>query len=139
MRLSKMHLKRTPLFYLVDPQKLKGFDEWAVWLEALLHGPCVVIEEVNGELVLLETRLQVAKLAGLKIEVYPNEHPPPHFHVKSPNVDATFTIENCKKLHGNISNGDYKKIRYWHKHSKPVLLKHWNMTRPTDCVVKKFR
>lgn len=138
MRLSKKHIRRTPIFYLVDPQELKDFDEWAEWLEALLHAPCVV-NEVNGELVLLEIRLQVAKLDGLKIEVYPNEHPPPHFHVKSPNVDATFTIENCKKLRGNISGGDFRKIRYWHKHSKPILLKHWNMTRPTDCVITKYR
>ena len=75
---------------------------------------------------------------GLKIEIYPNEHPPPHFHVKSPNINASFSIESCTKLRGNINPKDLSKVKYWYKHSKSLLIDIWNSTRPTNCVVGEY-
>jgi len=138
MQLPKERLKGKPFFCLVDPQELDGLDEWAEWLESILHAPCAVIED-RGELVLVETRLRVIQLDGLRIEIYPNDHAPPHFHVKSPNVDACLTIEDCRKLRGTLSDADFRKIRYWHRHCKPVLVERWDSTRPTDCAVTKHR
>jgi len=111
--MKKAQLMNTRWFHTVDPAELDSFDEWAKWLEALLHNPCSIWEE-DGELVLLECKQLVERLNGLRIEIYPNEHAPPHFHVKSPNVDASFTIDECKLLKGAISGGDVKKIRYFH-------------------------
>jgi len=96
------------------------------------------LEEDDGELNLIEIRKLVGRVDGLKIEIFSNEHPPPHFHVKSPNIDASFSIEDCRKLNGNIERGDLKKIEYWHKHSKVLLIKHWNESRPTNCVVGEY-
>ena len=137
MNIRKEKLKQTPFFHAVDPEELEGIDEFAQWLEALLHNPCSVWEE-NGELVLLEIRQLVARMNGLKIEIYPNEHAPPHFHVTSPNVNASFSIENCEILNGKISSNDLNKIRYWHKHAKSLLIECWDNTRPTDCIVGKY-
>lgn len=75
----------------------------------------------------------------LKIEIYPDEHPPPHFHVKSPNIDASFNIESCNLLKGEIEGRDKKKIEYWHKHAKPLLIEIWNSTRPTNCTVGAYQ
>ena len=130
-------LKRTPYFHNVDPGLLKTLDDFAAWLEAILHNPCNVWEE-DGEEFLIEIKQLVARVNGLKIEIYPNEHPPPHFHVKSPNIDASFNIENCSLLDGSISLSDQKKVRYWHKYSKTLLIETWNSTRPTDCSVGKY-
>jgi hypothetical protein len=80
----------------------------------------------------------VAKVNGLKIEIYSNEHPPPHFHVKSPNVNASFDIENCLLLEGNVDTKDKKKIQFWHKQTKPILINVWNSTRPTHCTVGEY-
>lgn len=121
-----------------DPAELGGFEEWAEWLEAILHNPCSVWDR-DGELVLLEIRQLVARVNGIRIEIYANEHAPPHFHVRSPNVDASFAIVDCRKLAGDVSPGDLRKIRYWHKHAKPLLIERWNSTRPTDCVVGKYQ
>lgn len=88
-------LKETPYYHRVDPNKLKEFDVFAAWLEAILHNPCSIWED-EGQVVLLENKQLVASINGLKIEIYSNEHPPPHFHVKSPNIDASFTIEDCE-------------------------------------------
>ena len=112
-------------------------EDFAAWLEAILHNPCSVWEE-DGEAFLIEIKQLVARVDGLKIEIYPNEHPPPHFHVKSPNVDASFAIDDCRYLEGKVDNRDKKKIEYWFKHAKPLLIESWNSTRPSNCTVGRY-
>jgi len=138
LNISKEELKKTPWFHNINPGELNGIEEYAEWLEAILHNACSVWEEDDGELVLLEIRQLVVRVDGLKIEIYSNEHPPPHFHVKSPNVNASFSIEGCEHLKGEISRGDLKKIEYWHRRAKPLLVEHWNKSRPTNCTVGAY-
>lgn len=137
MSISKDDLKAIGRFHLADPSSLKGVDEWALWLEAILHNPCSIFIR-GGEPLLIETKQLVEHLAGLKIEVYPDEHPPPHFHLKSPEVDASFAIEDCRLLKGKVTSEALQKIKYWHRHSKPKLIDAWNSTRPTNCTVGKY-
>lgn len=139
--MNKDDLKGTSLFHLVDPNELEGMVEWVEYLDAILHGPCEIWEEENGELLLYNIRALVEKINGLKVEIYPNEHPPPHFHVKSSTANASFRIDNCEKLHGDISSGDYGKIKFWHQKqsSKSLLIEKWNSMRPTTCQVGNFR
>ena len=124
-------------FHSVDPSELDTFEEWALWLESLLHNPCSLFER-DGELLLLENKQLVERINGLRIEVYPNEHPPPHFHVKSPEINASFAIEDCRQLMGNISAQAAQKVKYWHGFSKQKLIEAWNSTRPTNCVVGPY-
>lgn len=140
MKLSDMpveDLKKTRWFHNVEPEKLVSIDDFADWLEAILHNPCNVCEK-DGKMFLIEIKALVTRVNGLKIEVYPNEHPPPHFHVKSPNVNASFDIENCQLLEGIVDPRDKKKIQYWHEYAKPLLIEAWNLTRPTNCLVGAY-
>jgi hypothetical protein len=136
--IPKSLLKERDRFHLVSPDELDGIEEYAEWLEALLHNSCSIFVEDDGEEYLLENKKLVARLNGLKIEIYPDEHVPPHFHVKSPNINASFSIESCSKLEGKISGKDLSKIRYWYKHSKPLLINIWNSTRPSNCEVGEY-
>jgi hypothetical protein len=136
--MKKDQLKGTNLFFEVDPVELDTFEEWAEYLESMLHGPCSVWEQ-DGELILLEIKARVDKVSGMSIEIYPKEHAPPHFHVRSATVDASFRIDNCALLDGKIAKHDYNKIRYWHQHAKPILIERWNSLRPTQCVVGQYR
>lgn len=136
--MTKEELRKTPYFHQVNPEKLEGLDDYTAWLEAILHNPCSVFEG-NEKTFLIEIKQLVARVNGLKIEIYSNEHPPPHFHVKSPNVNASFDIENCNILEGKIDNNDFRKIKYWHKHSKNTLINTWNSTRPGNCTVGKYK
>ena len=138
MFMPKEQAKAARRFHLVNPAELETLEEWALWLESLLHDPCSIFER-NGELLLLESKQLVDRLNGLKFEVYPNEHPPPHFHVKSPEVDASFAIEDCRQLTGTISAQAAQKVKYWHSFSKHKLIEAWNSTRPTNCVVGPYR
>jgi hypothetical protein len=137
MFLPKEHAKATGRFHLVDPAELDSMEEWAAWLEALLHNPCSIFER-DGELLLLENKQLVERLNGLRIEIYPNEHPPPHFHVRSPEVSASFAIEDCRQLDGTISAPAALKVKYWHRLSKQKLIEIWDSTRPTNCVVGPY-
>jgi len=137
--IPKQIAKGTPLFYMVDPGELEGLDDWAEWLDALRNGPCG-IEEADGRLHLVEIRQLVGRLSGgIRIEVYPDEHAPPHFHVRAPSLNASLAIEDCRVLKGTVSGADLRTIRYWHAHAKPDLIRCWNETRPGDCTVGCFR
>lgn len=131
---TKDELREMGWLHTIDPEELEGFEDWAKWLEAILSEPCAIYE-LEGEQHLITIKALVDRYCGLRIMVYPNDHPPPHFHVKSGDVDASFRIDNCDLLKGKVPVNAEKKIRYWHKRSRPVLEKAWNQTRPTDCTV----
>ncbi|QHJ13979.1 hypothetical protein FX988_04260 [Paraglaciecola mesophila] len=135
--IPKEFAKKTGRLYLVDDSDIESVQEYCEMLYHLLTGPFSIWEE-DGELVVIEIRQLVEKIGGLKIEIYSNEHPPPHFHVKSANINASFTIEDCFKLNGKIDSSDYKKIKYWHKRAKTRLIEAWNNTRPTNCIVGAY-
>jgi len=131
--------RRVGLFFLVNPRELVGFDEWAEWLLSLRSGLCSVVDR-DGELVLLETRQRVAVIDNrMRIEIYSDEHAPPHFHVKSDGINASFAIDDCSLLRGNVTQGEMRTIRYWHQHAKPMLIDRWNSTRPGDCTIGECR
>lgn len=138
MSRPKEILRCTAVFFLVDPAQLQGLTEAVEWLESLLNGPCEVVAH-DGQDVIVEQRQLIDRLGGLKIEIYPNEHPPPHFHVVAPKVYASFAIEDCNLLQGQVSGQDHRKIRLWHATFKPLLIDRWNDTRPTDCKVGTYR
>ena len=133
----KKRLRGSRNFFLVGKDVLETADDWAEYLDSLLHGDCR-IEEKNGELIVIEERRIVDEIRGLKIEIRPKEHPPPHFHVKSERVNASFRIDNCKRLKGVVNQKEQRVIKYWWRDAKPKLIAIWNETRPTGCLVGKF-
>ena len=139
MEITKDLARKIHRFHLVCHDDLVGIEEFTEWLESILHEPCSVWENEDGSLQLLEIRQLVERLNGLKIEIYSDEHAPPHFHVKSPNINASFSIEACELIVGEISSQDYKKVKYWHNHSKHILIEKWNSTRPENCAVGQYK
>lgn len=83
------------------------------------------------------TEERVDKIGGLSIEIYSNEHPPPHFCVKYNGDSANFTIDSCKKINGDLNKFD-KNIRKWHSENKQRLIDFWNSKRPTNCQVGRI-
>jgi hypothetical protein len=75
----------------------------------------------------------VARVKGLQIHVYAKEHSPPHFHVKSPDVDAVFAIHDGTFMYGNIDGREQNLVQWWYERSRPQLVAAWNSTRPSDC------
>jgi hypothetical protein len=63
---------------------------------------------------LYSIRALVEYLDGIKIEIYSNEHPPPHFHIKANEIDAVFSLIDCELLKGNIGGREHKMIKWWY-------------------------
>jgi Domain of unknown function (DUF4160) len=42
----------------------------------------------------------VARVNGLNVKIWADEHPPPHFHVSYQGQDASFSILDCSRLQG---------------------------------------
>ncbi len=83
----------------------------------------------------LVIRQLVDAVMGLKIEIYYTEHPPPHFHVSAPGINASFDISNCNLIKGGISGKHHRIIKWWHQRSRSKLIEIWNSTRPANCTV----
>ncbi len=80
----------------------------------------------------------VDRVDGLKIEIFSNEHPPPHFRVRYGKDSANFSIKNCRKLNGGLEEWE-KTIKHWHSKNKDKLIEVWNIRRPTDCPVGLYK
>lgn len=78
------------------------------------------------------------RLNGLKIEVFSNEHPPPHFRVCFQGECNNYTIEDCTPINGNGLSTYLRNIKKWHKKNKKELIIFWNKKRPTDCPVGNY-
>jgi hypothetical protein len=97
------------------------------------HGPIV---DDEGRRLLLEH--EVDKLNGLKIEVFSDEHPPPHFRIKFGGETNCFRIADAQPMYGDALKQYFRNIKKWHKDNKQVLIDAWNKTRPSDCPVGKY-
>jgi len=112
-------------------KEAKSLQDCAAVLSDLLSGGYSVWPDGS----LYNIRQLVARVKGLQIHIYPNEHAPPHFHVKSPDIDASFTIQDCTFMHGNIDIREQNLVRWWFERSRPQLVATWNATRSSDCPV----
>lgn len=83
-------------------------------------------------------RQVVLRCGAVRIEVRPNEHPPPHFHVIGPNISASFAIRNGELLKGNAGPSEMKVVSLMYKGGRNVIIRAWNNSRPSDCPVGLF-
>jgi len=76
----------------------------------------------------------VDRYAGFKVDVYANEHPPPHFHVSCAAGEASSRISNGAMLNGDLRS-EASTIRKWCGRNKSKLIDAWNRSRLTSCAV----
>ena len=114
---------------------LNRFDSELLWM---LRDGFKVIRTPEGYDALVYPRKLVDTLSKkINIHVRIKEHAPPHFHVESPDINASFRIDNCEYINGNMAASDIKIVKYWYSNYKgrQKLIKTWNETRPADCPV----
>ena len=83
--------------------------------------------------------LTIDRIGPLKVQVFSNEHPPPHFRVITNKESNNFTISDCSPLNGNALSKFFRQIREWHRGHKQELIEAWNDRRPSDCPVGEYR
>jgi hypothetical protein len=106
--------------------------------ESIRQGPILEIKDGTGSRFLTEET--VDRIKGLKVEIFSDEHPPPHFRVKYQNSTANYQISDCVRLNGSGEILRYEKniVLWWQTH-KALLIETWNRRRPADCPVGEFR
>jgi hypothetical protein len=71
---------------------------------------------------------------GMRMEIFADEHPPPHFHIKTQLGDASFRITDCKRIAGKLPVST-RTLKKWWLQNRKRLVRVWNEMRPTDCPV----
>lgn len=112
-------------------------DEIAEILYRIINSDLAVFSE-NGRDFFTNTRAEFARIKGLKISIYSDEHAPPHFHVTYGSLNGIFRLDDCTPITGNIPPSKQKIIRHFHLLSKQKMIEFWDSKRPTDCVVGSF-
>jgi hypothetical protein len=109
-------------------------DDLVNKLEACFaNGP--IIDDIGTRII---TEAEFDRLGGLKIEIFSNEHPPPHFRICFQGDCNNFTINDCSPLNGDALSKYFRNIKKWHKTNKVALISFWNTMRPSDCPVGNY-
>lgn len=133
--MSNEQLKKFGKFYYAKFENLNTIDEFEHHLYSFIQSGAYYYGDD-----IVEARQFVDKIKNMKIEIYSNEHPPPHFHVTTGDKKASFDIDDCNLLvNTGFDSREIRNIRDWFLRSKDKLIEIWNATRPTDCVVGKIR
>jgi hypothetical protein len=109
----------------------QSLTDAAAVLEELLSGGYSVWTDGS----LYNIRQLVERINGLRIEVYSDEHAPPHFHVSAPDIDAVFSVKEGAFIRGDIDGRNRRLIEWWYQRSREQIVAAWNATRPADCPV----
>jgi hypothetical protein len=67
----------------------------------------------------------VARVDGIKITFYNDEHPPAHFHAKFAEHEAMIGIETLEVLKGHLPRPQLRKVVAWAKPRQAQLRKAW--------------
>lgn len=115
-----------------------GGELIAALAESIRQGRVIEIRDGKGLRMLTEETVE--RVDGLKIEVFSNEHPPPHFRVKFQSSTANYQISDCSRLNGSGEVLKYEKnIHLWWNENKTKLIEAWDRLRPSDCPVGRYQ
>ncbi|WP_322515076.1 DUF4160 domain-containing protein [Rhodopseudomonas palustris] len=67
----------------------------------------------------------IAKVDGVKIEFYPDEHPPPHFHARYAEYVAQIEIRTGKVLRGSLPPAKLGRVLAWTAGHYMGLMNAW--------------
>ena len=68
----------------------------------------------------------VAIVEGVKIEFYPDEHPPPHFHARFAEFVAQIEIRIVKVLRGSLPPAKLGRVISWAAAHQSGLMNAWS-------------
>jgi hypothetical protein len=68
----------------------------------------------------------VAIIDGMKVQFFPNEHPPPHFHVEFAEYRALVRIDTISLWKGTLPRNKLRVVLDWARPRQAILLETWN-------------
>ncbi len=73
----------------------------------------------------------VIYIDGIRIEIYTDDHPPPHFHVWFGGRRAKFDMATGNMLKGRLDKRSVRKVQRWMELNRDLLMQVWNDSRPS--------
>ncbi|MEZ5044987.1 MAG: DUF4160 domain-containing protein [Saprospiraceae bacterium] len=67
---------------------------------------------------------------GIKIDLYYNDHVPPHFHAIFAEFEELIEIKSLETYRGNLPSKQHKKVIKWAKKNQSILMEIWESMRP---------
>ena len=72
---------------------------------------------------------EISRFFGIVIQMYYNDHDPPHFHVRYSGQRALVGIEDFTVLGGNLSPRTLSLVREWAALHQSELMEDWKLAR----------
>lgn len=66
---------------------------------------------------------------GVKIQLFFNDHVPPHFHAVIAEFEALISIESLEIIEGSLPRNKKKLILKWAEENKEELSELWDLNR----------
>jgi len=74
----------------------------------------------------------IAIVDGAKLYMYPNDHPPPHFHILIVGHHAVIDVRTLKLIKGEVPKAKLGGILKWARRRRPQLLEAWDITQSLE-------
>ena len=72
----------------------------------------------------------LAIIDGITILMWPNDHPPPHFHVRFAGKTGKFDIATARMIKGTLDRKTVRKVQAWTIANQAMLSQAWSNSRP---------
>ena len=71
----------------------------------------------------------ISRFLGILIQMYANDHYPPHFYAVYAGFDGVFDIESCEMIKGNLPPKQVRRVTVWAELHQEDLRTNWALTR----------
>jgi hypothetical protein len=72
---------------------------------------------------------EISRFFGIVVQMYYNDHEPPHFHVRYSGQKALIDIETLGVLRGSLSPRALGLVTEWAALHREELVEDWNLAR----------
>jgi hypothetical protein len=67
----------------------------------------------------------IARVGGIRIDMYHRDHNPPHFHAIDGDDEALFRIADLSILQGGLSSASERAVKVWASNHQSALALNW--------------
>ncbi|AJY47036.1 DUF4160 domain-containing protein [Martelella endophytica] len=72
----------------------------------------------------------IVKIGNIAIQIYADDHNPPHFHVVTPDHEAAVLLDSLELMVGSMDRKSLKAALEWARDNKEQLINEWNRLNP---------
>lgn len=72
---------------------------------------------------------RLSEFYGIRIFMYYNDHPPPHFHAQYGDLEGVIAIDSMIMLRGSLPGRALRMVEEWGKLHRQELTENWHLAR----------